>query len=80
MTVYIEDYGWGQVISYADADHVIVRLDSDPWFPIMVDATEIQQRQKILKKVLTAPQKRAIIQIQGKERGGTEEGVPQAHG
>lgn len=42
MTVYIADYGWGQVVSYVDADHVLVRLDADPWFPIMVDATEIQ--------------------------------------
>ena len=45
MAVYIKSLEeWGEVISYLDEDTLIVRRNADPWFPITVDATDIQQR------------------------------------
>ena len=42
MAVYVKDMGWGEVVRYLDEDTLIVRMDADPWFPITVDANEIQ--------------------------------------
>lgn len=43
MAVYIKsEMAWGEVVRYLDEDTVLVRMDADPWFPITVDATDIQ--------------------------------------
>jgi len=43
MAVYVKsEMAWGEVVCYLDEDTVLVRMDADPWFPIAVDATEIQ--------------------------------------
>ena len=43
MSVYIKStQEWGEVVRYLNEDTVLVRTDADPWYPIAVDATDIQ--------------------------------------